>query len=232
MSDPSWALMNAEESERTTVNNPPVSGNAASDELRQRIGESLDNYPVACWTTRNLAARVTGVVGGDLDRWEEAAREASDRLTRVRKAVASFDGCGVIAVGHVNFDIPTAGEVLDKIREALEGPTGNGTAGFVPATPKHFADMPRSDADPLVIEPYRNDQNQPRWAFRCWGTDACDGWLSLELSSERWAEVVRERHIAEAHPEMAATEATRDTGPSVRECAAADRAWDAEREGE
>lgn len=93
-------------------------------------------------------------------------------------------------------------------------------------------DQTLTDADLLVIEPYRNDQNQPRWAFRCWGTDACDGWLSLELSSERWAEVVRDRHIAEAHPEMAATEATHDAGPSVREAAADDRRWDLEKTGE
>jgi hypothetical protein len=127
-------------------------------------------------------------------------------LDRVRAALASFDGRGVIAIGHVNLDVPTAGEVLDAVRAALDAPASS-EIGFVPATSQHFADMPRSDADPLVIEPYRNDCNQPRWAFRCWGTDTCDGWLSLELTSERWAEVVRERHISEAHPELVANNA-------------------------
>lgn len=75
---------------------------ASSDALRQRIIESLDDYPVACWTTRNLAGRVMGVVGGELDRWEKAARqngelysaaenqrdEAREQLARVRKVVA------------------------------------------------------------------------------------------------------------------------------------------------
>ena len=164
---------------------------ASSDALRERLVDSLEHYPVACWTPVNLAGRVMGVIGGELDRWEKVARDAEHgrqmavecftvyrndakqlhatlaevldafeaywarasycgpsetavqpehfrawrdmlrpealdarnaeaAIARVRKAIASFDGRGVIAPGHVNFDIPTAGEVLDKVREALD----------------------------------------------------------------------------------------------------------------
>lgn len=73
------APINGGQSPRTTVNNRPASSNTASDLLRARLVESLADYPVDCWTTRNLASRVMGVVGGEVDRWEKTAREQSAR---------------------------------------------------------------------------------------------------------------------------------------------------------
>lgn len=61
---------------------------ASSDALRERLVDSLANYPVDCWTPRNLAGRVMGVVGGDLDRSEKVARESAEQLARVRKVIA------------------------------------------------------------------------------------------------------------------------------------------------
>ncbi|MCZ4513498.1 hypothetical protein O3Q52_36205 [Streptomyces sp. ActVer] len=66
------------------------------------------------------------------------------------------------------------------------------------------------------------------WAFRCWGTDICDGWLGLGHHTQTSALLERERHVAEAHgePGPAATEATepvvsvhgaRDLTPDARE---------------
>lgn len=59
--------------------------------------------------------------------WEATAyrhakhwRTAAATVTRVHEALASFDGRGVIAIGHVNLDVPTAGEVLDAVRHALD----------------------------------------------------------------------------------------------------------------
>ncbi|MCX5336917.1 hypothetical protein [Streptomyces sp. NBC_00140] len=52
---------------------------ASSDALWERLVESLANYPVACWTPGNIASRVMGVVGAELDHWEKAAREQSAR---------------------------------------------------------------------------------------------------------------------------------------------------------
>jgi len=67
----------------------------------------------------------------------------------------------------------------------------------------------------LTVQPYRRaDDGSQKWVFRCWGTDTCDGWLSLDHDTERWAEIARDRHVAEEHAEPvsgpAATQATDD----------------------
>ena len=61
------------------------------------------------------------------------------------------------------------------------------------------------DADPhglrvgMAVKPY-TDHGEPRWVFRCWGTDdGCDGVLSLDHTTRTSAESARERHLAEAH---------------------------------
>lgn len=114
--------------------------------------------------------------------------------------------------------------LLDGITHALDGPKETDATqpapGFVPAAvPKH---IPRTGdpAHTLVVEPYRNDRNQDRWVFRCWGTDGgCDGWLGLGHHSEQSAQRERDRHIAEHHPEeqrasaLTATEATETARP-------------------
>jgi len=51
----------------------------------------------------------------------------------------------------------------------------------------------------LVVQPYRNDRGEHAWVFRCWGTDTCDGWLSLDHASEQSALRARDRHVAEEH---------------------------------
>lgn len=51
----------------------------------------------------------------------------------------------------------------------------------------------------LVVQPYRADDGTQKWAVRCWGTDTCDGFLSLDHDSQQWAERARDRHAAEAH---------------------------------
>ena len=57
----------------------------------------------------------------------------------------------------------------------------------------------------LVVQQYRADDGSQKWAVRCWGTDTCDGFLSLDHDTERWAEQARDRHAAEAHtPQPAA----------------------------
>ncbi|MGW0581135.1 hypothetical protein ACWD25_35500 [Streptomyces sp. NPDC002920] len=64
----------------------------------------------------------------------------------------------------------------------------------------------------LVVQPYRDDQNRPRWAFRCWGTDTCDGWLSLDHTTEQWAARALTRHLEEAH----ASRVSRVAGPEIK----------------
>lgn len=61
------------------------------------------------------------------------------------------------------------------------------------------------EADPhgikagLVVQPY-TEHGERKWVFRCWGTDdGCDGYLSLDHTSQEWAERARDRHVAEDH---------------------------------
>ena len=95
--------------------------------------------------------------------------------------------------------------LLDDITRALDGREPEETdatqppPGFAPFTPKHVAR--NGTGDPLAVEPYRNDRNQDRWAFRCWGAATCEGWLSLDHTSQQSAERARDRHVTEAHPE-------------------------------
>lgn len=51
----------------------------------------------------------------------------------------------------------------------------------------------------LVVQPYRTDQGKQAWVFRCWGSDTCDGWLSLDHTSERSAARALTSHIEEFH---------------------------------
>lgn len=51
----------------------------------------------------------------------------------------------------------------------------------------------------LVVQPYRTDRGEPAWVFRCWGTDACDGWLSLDHPSEQSAVRALAAHAEQFH---------------------------------
>lgn len=51
----------------------------------------------------------------------------------------------------------------------------------------------------LFVQPYRSDQGQTRWVFRCWGTAICDGWLSLDHYSEQAAARALTSHVEEFH---------------------------------
>lgn len=64
----------------------------------------------------------------------------------------------------------------------------------------------------MSVQEYR-EHGRILWAFRCWGTDTCDGWLGLGHHTETSALLERERHVAEEHgeqpaPAPAATQAT------------------------
>lgn len=101
----------------------------------------------------------------------------------------------------VGYDPESAALVLELVEDwRPDSVKASGAVpGFIPfARPEHIA-RGETSGDPLVVEPYRNDQNQDRWVFRCWGTASCDGWLSLDHTSEQWAQRARDRHVAEEH---------------------------------
>lgn len=53
----------------------------------------------------------------------------------------------------------------------------------------------------MRIAEYRPDHGHRAWAARCWGDGQCDGWLSLDHTTERWAQQAARRHLAEDHPD-------------------------------
>lgn len=59
----------------------------------------------------------------------------------------------------------------------------------------------------MIVKPY-TERGQHKWVFRCWGTDTCDGWLSLDHGTQTSAESARDRHVAEAHPDPTPTAST------------------------
>ncbi len=51
----------------------------------------------------------------------------------------------------------------------------------------------------IDVSQYRHDHGHQAWAWRCWGDGGCDGWLSLDNSSEETAQRRAARHVTEAH---------------------------------
>lgn len=52
----------------------------------------------------------------------------------------------------------------------------------------------------MTVREY-TERGRRLWAFRCWGTDTCDGWLGLGHHTQTSALAERERHVIEAHVE-------------------------------
>lgn len=50
----------------------------------------------------------------------------------------------------------------------------------------------------MTVREY-TERGRRLWAFRCWGTDTCDGWLGLGHHTQSSALIERERHVAEEH---------------------------------
>jgi hypothetical protein len=98
-------------------------------------------------------------------------------------------------------------DLQEVLREFGHLPATADTASLTPSTPEHAANNGDSA---LVVEPYRTDRGDPAWVFRCWGTDTCDGWLSLDHTSQQSAERARDRHVNEEHTAASptATQAT------------------------
>jgi hypothetical protein len=54
----------------------------------------------------------------------------------------------------------------------------------------------------MTVQEY-TERGRHLWAFRCWGTDTCDGWLGLGHHTQTSALLERERHVAEEHGQPA-----------------------------
>lgn len=54
----------------------------------------------------------------------------------------------------------------------------------------------------MAVREY-TERGRTLWAFRCWGTDTCDGWLGLGHHTQTSALAERERHVLKEHQEQA-----------------------------
>ncbi|MFF8829300.1 hypothetical protein [Streptomyces sp. NPDC015131] len=61
-------------------------------------------------------------------------------------------------------------------------------------------------ADHLEVAEYRHDHGHLAWAWRCWGDESCDGWLSLDHTSVEAATRAARKHHAEEHATAATYE--------------------------
>ncbi|MFD6553748.1 hypothetical protein [Streptomyces sp. NPDC058398] len=143
---------------------------------------------------------------------------AEAALDRVRAALASFDGRGVLSIGHVNLDIPTAGEVLDAVRAALDEP---------PGTYARMVNRPLSDAETAAIQARLDAGTAPTRRVRPRPLVPCPACRRADQAG--LAPIEQHDDCAK---EQSAPPAAHDAGPGVADCAAADRNWDVERHGE
>jgi hypothetical protein len=189
-----------------------TSPKATSNEaLQQRIAAALyererpprdphwpDAYPADREVFEPMAAAVLDELKPELDRLAEyentinwmttctsCARVLDSSICETERAERAE--AKVARVQALADEYP-AGIDTALIHAALDEPTASPTA--TPATGPHTG---------LVVQPYRTDRGDRAWVFRCWGTSSCDGWLSLDHTSQQSAERARERHAAEAH---------------------------------
>lgn len=160
-------------------------------------------------------ARLTISYRFDFSGMVRQLREAADRLEELERTYDSAAPQGTHGEPALT-DLPDATPRLVKV----DGLLAEGDADTAREA------LRQMDADPyglkagMIVKPY-TDHGVTKWVFRCWGTDdGCEGWLSLDHSSQASAERARDRHVAEAHTGHSWTEQTANaqvTGPNAVE---------------
>jgi hypothetical protein len=128
---------------RTTPGNPVASSDTPNNSLREQLiavvtAEVHSTDGPFGVIPRTVDAVMTALEArldiGEEQAWCKTCRriwegrghrcetDAEQALAAVREALASFNDRGVLRVGHTNLDIPTAGEVIDAVRAALDQP--------------------------------------------------------------------------------------------------------------
>jgi hypothetical protein len=87
--------------------------------------------------------------------------------------------------------------LADRWETALPGQPHH---GFAKALRDEVSCAPFDPDGAMTVQEY-TERGRKLWAFRCWGTDTCDGWLGLGHHTQTSALVERERHVVEAHVE-------------------------------
>lgn len=92
--------------------------------------------------------------------------------------------------------------LADRWETALPGQPHH---GFAEALRAEISVAPFDPEGAMTVQEY-TERGRHLWAFRCWGTDTCDGWLGLGHHTQTSALLERERHVAEEHADGPAAE--------------------------
>jgi len=161
----------------------------ALDQLYDRLAtEEADNEKLRRWLLRCSHREAIDRVRALADQWENAL--APDRAY-ARALRAALDGPAPASAS------PAVRQYPDELREKAE----TDALTLQPAESEAVRQMDADTTQPhtgLVVQPYR-EHGVEKWVFRCWGTDTCDGWLSLDHTSEQSATRDRDRHVTEEH---------------------------------
>jgi hypothetical protein len=90
--------------------------------------------------------------------------------------------------------------LADRWETALPGQPHH---GFAEALRAEISVAPFDPDGAMTVQEY-TERGRRLWAFRCWGTETCDGWLGLGHHTQTSALLERERHVAEEHGEPTA----------------------------
>lgn len=204
----------------TDQTKPDINGCHPDCPTRTALAEVLARlYPITRAMDGSVIAyqTVNGIPPGVYDRWQAALNPATPASTGAAQP-ASW-----LTAGTRDLAIPEQHrytvQPVDPELERAATERARRVADEAQRASEQLAAL-NAPHTGLVIQPYRNDQGKPAWVFRCWGTDTCDGYLSLDHHSQQSAERARDRHVAEDH----AAPPARDSGPSVAEAAADDDA--------
>lgn len=212
--DPAWFRSTTQAMDRIdgAANTRPVPGGTACTPIPTETLMQMSEVPAGLLTEQQRSdltedqLRRTRI---ELEHWQsvivpELRDERDAARTALREALGRL--LPVHASGKVigyEPPLPIEAAAVDRWRAALdEQDSEMPPPGFVPVR-SVARSWGKPSSDPLVVEPYRNDRGESAWAFRCWGTATCDGWLSLDHYSQESAERARDRHVAEEHGAVA-----------------------------
>lgn len=196
---------------------------AAAFECDGRCGlaarECYDAHPIILSAVSNGTTHVDAPVTAIADAVLAVVQPELDRLDRIRDA-ARLHRQQLINTSELYAVIEAmdATAATEATEPFIDRPFRSHRAALLAGV--RDLSIPEQQTTGLVVQQYRADDGNQKWVFRCWGTDTCDGWLSLDHTSQQSAERARDRHVTEAHAEPPAP----DAGPTVREAAADDRA--------
>jgi hypothetical protein len=171
-----------------------------------------EDVPVGACTMRRASIRLDALGGGTV---EVGGHDISDavrgftltgevgHMPRLVLDLRVFTG-EAVAEGEVHIPDETAATLVvlgwtpPPRLVKVDGVLTEGDADTAREALRQMSADPHGLQAGMIVKPY-TERGEHKWVFRCWGTDTCDGWLSLDHTTKTSAESARDRHLAEAH---------------------------------